>query len=76
MESKRQKGERPIEINGRYWGWMVGKANVVIFDPDRNKTVVPKETVMSAAQAQITDTDMRVTPGEIGRYIRNHLVTS
>lgn len=72
METKRQKGERPIEINGVYWGWMVGKSNVVIFDPDRKKTVVPKATVM--AEYQLGDKDLRVTPGEIGRYIRNHLV--
>ncbi len=74
METKRQKGERPIEINGAYWGWMVGKANVVIFDPDRNKTVVPKGDVM--AEYREGDLDFRITPGEIGRYIRNKLVTA
>lgn len=70
MEQKRIKGERPIEIGGEYWGWKVGRSNVVIFSPDREKTVVPLSDVVIVDANGVS---LKITPGEIGRYIRNNL---
>lgn len=66
MARTRVRGERPLEINGEYWGWKPGKKNVLIIRPSGQQVVVPNEKLA------VTDPMGRtsIMPGEVGRYIR------
>lgn len=70
MARTRMRGERPLEINGEYWGWKPGKKNVLIIRPSGQQVVVPNEQLI------IVDPmgRMSIKPGEVGRYIRANLI--
>ena len=70
MARSRVRGERSLEINGDYWGWKPGKKNVLIIHPSGKQIVVPNESLEAVDPLGRAS----VKPGEVGRYIRNHLI--